>query len=118
MTDKKYQTHDWVNEFPAAVTVCDMQGKIIEMNAKATTSFAKYGGADLIGKDLRDCHPPKANAMIDRMLASGEKNIYTIEKSGVKKLIYQTPWFKDGKRAGLVEISLEIPENMPHFKRD
>ena len=117
MISKNNQEHDWVEQFPAAITVCDMNGIIVEMNERAKTGFAKYGGADLIGKNLRDCHPPKANAMIDRMLATGEKNIYTIEKNGVKKLIYQVPWFKDGERAGLVELSLEIPEEIPHFKR-
>jgi hypothetical protein len=35
----------------------------------------------------------------------------------VKKLIYQTPWMKDGAFAGLVEISLEIPFEMPHYLR-
>jgi transcriptional regulator with PAS, ATPase and Fis domain len=112
------KNHEWVNEFPAAITVCDMNGIIIEMNARATESFAKYGGADLVGKNLRDCHNPKSVSMIEHMLATGEKNVYTIEKNGVRKLIYQVPWFKDGERAGLVEISLEIPENMAHFKRD
>ena len=42
---------------------------------------------------------------------------YDVFKNGVKKLIYQTPWMKDGKPAGLVEISLEIPFDMPHFVR-
>jgi len=35
----------------------------------------------------------------------------------VKKLIYQGPWFQDGKYGGLVELSLEIPMEMPHFVR-
>jgi len=51
------------------------------------------------------------------MLAAGEKNIYTIEKNGVKKLIYQSPWYQNGKYAGFVELSLEIPFEMPHFIR-
>jgi len=32
-------------------------------------------------------------------------------------LIYQSPWYQNGEFAGLVEISLEIPEQMPHFVR-
>lgn len=106
----------WTEDFPGAVTVCDMNGIIIEMNARARKTFEKYG--ELIGKDLRDCHPPRANEIIDRMLETGESNIYTIEKKGVHKLIYQCPWFIGKKRAGLVELSLEIPDKMPHFKRD
>jgi hypothetical protein len=44
-------------------------------------------------------------------------NVYTIEKNGIKKLIYQSPWFEKGEMKGLVELSLEIPFNMPHFIR-
>ncbi len=51
------------------------------------------------------------------MLAAHEKNIYSIEKNGVKKLIFQSPWFKNGEYAGFVELSLEIPFEMPHFVR-
>ena len=32
-------------------------------------------------------------------------------------MIYQTAWFKDGVIAGLVEISMEIPTEMPHYVR-
>jgi hypothetical protein len=52
------------------------------------------------------------------MLESGRANVYTIQKNGRRKLIYQSPWYRDGKYAGLVELSLEIPWEMPHFNRD
>ncbi len=45
-------------------------------------------------------------------------NVYTIEKTGRKKLIYQTPWYRAGEYAGFVELSLEIPWEMAHFIRD
>ena len=51
-------------------------------------------------------------------MQTGQTNVYTIEKKGVKKLIYQTPWYHDGAFAGLVELGLEIPAEMPHFVRD
>ncbi len=110
--------HQWVNEFQGAITVCDRDGTILEMNDKAAKTFERYGGADLIGKSLMDCHPPAAQEKIRELLASGKTNVYTIEKNGVKKLIYQAPWCIGGKHMGLVELSLEIPEEMPHFKRD
>ncbi|CUQ61167.1 Uncharacterised protein [Dorea longicatena] len=44
-------------------------------------------------------------------------NAYTIEKNGVKKMIYQTAWKQDGVVGGLVEISMEIPGEMPHYMR-
>ena len=39
------------------------------------------------------------------------------DKGGLKKMIYQTAWKEDGKVAGLVEISMVIPEAMPHYDR-
>ena len=53
------------------------------------------------------------------MLVTGESNCYTIEKQGVRKMIYQTPWRDaSGAVAGLVEISMVIPEEMPHYVRE
>jgi transcriptional regulator with PAS, ATPase and Fis domain len=109
--------HDWIKEFPGSVTVCDEKGIILEMNDKAAKTFEKDGGYALIGKNMLDCHPEPARTKAERLLATKEKNIYTIEKNGVKKLIFQSPWFKDGKYAGFVELSLEIPFEMPHFIR-
>jgi hypothetical protein len=45
-------------------------------------------------------------------------NIYTIEKKGVKKLIYQAPWHVNNEYCGFVEIVIDIPASMPHFIRD
>ena len=109
--------HEWIKEFPGSVTVCDAKGVILEMNDKAAKSFEKDGGYALIGKNMLDCHPEPACTKAERLLATKEKNIYTIEKNGIKKLIFQSPWFKDGKYAGFVELSLEIPFEMPHFIR-
>jgi len=107
----------WIKEFPAAVTVSDPDGIILEMNDKAAKSFAKDGGYALIGKNMLDCHPDPARGKLERLLERRQANIYTIEKNGVKKLIYQSPWFHNGEYAGFVEISFEIPFEMPHFVR-
>ena len=32
-------------------------------------------------------------------------------------MIYQSAWRRDGKVAGLVEISMEIPDEMEHYVR-
>lgn len=107
----------YLNDVPFAITVCDKNGIILEMNEKSVVTFAKDGGKDLINKSLMDCHPEKAWNMILEMLNSGSTNVYTIEKKGVKKLIYQCPWYQNGELGGLVEISIEIPFDMPHFIR-
>lgn len=108
---------DWIEDFPAAITVCDREGIIVAMNAKSTAVFEKDGGRLLIGTNVTDCHPEPSRSKLLEMLKTGETNCYTIEKNGVKKLIYQCPWHEGGKFAGLVEISLEIPFEMPHFIR-
>ena len=54
---------------------------------------------------------------IRELLETGGVNAYTIEKNGVKKMIYQTAWKQDGVVGGLVEISMEIPGEMPHYMR-
>ena len=108
---------DWIKEFPAAVTICDTEGVVLEMNDKSAKTFASDGGYELIGKNMLDCHPGLARTKTEQLLAAKEKNVYTIEKNGLKKLIYQSPWYKDGQYAGFVELSIEIPFEMPHFIR-
>ena len=108
----------WVKEFPASITVCDAAGTILEMNDSSARTFAADGGAGLVGKNLYDCHPGLAREKVTALLASGSPNCYTIEKAGVKKLIYQSPWFESGTYRGFVEISIPIPLQIPHFVRE
>lgn len=109
--------HEWVEEFPGAVIVCDLVGIILEMNARAVENFSKSGGADLIGTNLMDCHPGHVRPMIESLFQTQEKNVYTIEKNGQHKIIYQAPWYEAGECRGYVECSLEIPAQMPHHIR-
>jgi transcriptional regulator with PAS, ATPase and Fis domain len=107
----------WIEEFPGAITVCDARGIIVEMNEKAARAFQELGGKALIGTNLLDCHPEPSRTKVQQMLTTGERNVYTIEKGGVRKLIYQAPWYKEGAFAGFAELALELPEAMPHFVR-
>ncbi len=108
---------DWADEFPGAITVCDAEGILIDMNDRAAQGYAAQGGRRLIGANMLACHPESARAKAEQLLESKKPNIYTIEKNGIKRLIYQSPWYKDGRFAGIVELELEIPEQMPHFIR-
>ncbi|MDY0015736.1 MAG: PAS sensor protein [Bacteroidales bacterium] len=103
---------DFFQEQEGSITVCDKEGCILYMNQKAINTFG-----DKTGNNLFACHPPKAQEMIKKLLATGEANAYTIEKKGIKKLIYQTPWYIEGEIAGLIEYSLPIPFDMPHYIR-
>lgn len=106
---------NWAEGVDYAVTICDIDCKILYMNKRSRETFAKHG--DIIGKNLLDCHSAASCEKIKTMLAEGSSNVYTISKGGVKKLIYQSPWTIDGKIAGLVETSMILPQNMPHYDR-
>lgn len=107
--------YPWSEQTNCAITVCDTEGIILYMNEKARRTFAKHG--DLIGKNLLECHNERSQAKIRELLATGGTNSYTIEKNGIRKMIYQTAWKQGDAVAGLVEISMEIPEEMPHYVR-
>ena len=108
----------WFDNFAGAITVCDVEGIILYMNERSKKVFEKDGGSDLIGKNDLDCHPEPARGKLKDMLKTQATNCYTIEKKGVKKLIHQTPWYKKtGEYEGFVELSIEIPSEMPHFVR-
>ncbi len=108
----------WVKELPVAITVLDERGVIVAMNDKSAMTFAADGGADLIGKSSLDCHPEPARSKLVDLLREPKANVYTIEKAGVKKLICQTPWYQEGRFSGVVELSIVLPEQVPHFSRD
>jgi len=108
---------DWLKEFSGGITVCDTEGKIIYMNNKSGRIFASYGGKDLVGSSLFKCHPSPAKEKLKDMMDKQITNSYTIEKNGIQKLIYQAPWYKNGQYMGFIELSLELPSELPHFKR-
>jgi len=108
----------WFDEFSGALTICDKKGRIVYMNKKAAMVFKKDGGIKLIGSNLFDCHPEPARTKLAEMLKNRTANIYTIEKKGIKKLIYQSPWYEKGRYKGFIELSLEMPFKIPHFVRN
>jgi PAS domain-containing protein len=103
---------------PFAATVCDPEGILIYMNAAAEALFVKDGGRALLGTNLYDCHSSESQEKIRALMRDRASNVYTVEKRGKKRLIYQAPWYQDGEFAGLVEISFEIPPTLPNFKRE
>lgn len=115
--DSLNELPDMLMELPFAVTVCDTEGIILYMNDRSISTFQKYGGVDIIGTSLFDYHHGAAGVKLRGLFDTQTKNAYTIEKNGIKKMIYQSPWFKNGEFAGLIELSLEIPLDMAHFVR-
>lgn len=108
----------WIEQLDSNVIVCDAEGIIIYMNETAIRNYEKDGGADLIGRNLMDCHNEESRGKLREIMTSHQKNVYTIEKHGRKKIIYQAPWMDGDEFKGIVELSLDIPFEMPHFIRD
>jgi transcriptional regulator with PAS, ATPase and Fis domain len=108
---------DWIQELGASVTVTDEEGRIVEMNAAACATFAGSGGEALVGRDLLDCHPGASREKVARLFEARVPSHYTISKGGARKIIHQLPFWKEGRFAGFVEISIPIPEDLPHFDR-
>jgi transcriptional regulator with PAS, ATPase and Fis domain len=113
-----YREGAWLREFPVAVTVTDAAGTIVEMNDRSAASFEAEGGAALIGSDVLDCHPEPSRTKTALLYESRLPNHYTIRKGSQRKIIHQIPWFENGAFAGFVEISIPIPDELPHFDRD
>ena len=97
------------------MTVCDKDGKILEMNETAERVLSH--GKHIVGQNLLDCHPEPARSMLADMLENPRTNVYTVEKEGLKKLIFQCPWYDGEEYAGFMELSMVLPENMPHRVR-
>jgi transcriptional regulator with PAS, ATPase and Fis domain len=106
-----------MKEFNGAITVCDLNGIVTGLNDKAAANYSGEGGYRLIGKNLFDCHSAESVEKIKEIIAGKKTNVYTVEKNGKKKIVYQSPWYEDGEVKGLVEISMEIPSDIPHFVR-
>jgi transcriptional regulator with PAS, ATPase and Fis domain len=107
----------WVKDANVSITICDTEGIILDMNEKSCQVFAKDGGKSLIGTNLLDCHPGASRKKLAAMLKEQTANCYTTEKNGVKKLIYQTPWYKEGQYMGFTEMIIEIPKEIPNHLR-
>ena len=73
----------------APIVVCDLAHIIVYMNPSAIERYHK----DLTGKSIKDCHPPKANEMIEKVVAwfreSKDNNIiYTYRNDEENKDVY------------------------------
>ncbi len=104
---------NYLDNVEFAATVCDTEGIVLYQNARAI----KRDG-DVTGRNLYDCHGPKACEMIRRMIETGTTNTYQIIRHGRHKLLHQTPWFDaEGHLGGLIELAIDLPDDMPVFDR-
>jgi len=114
VTNKK---HGWVEEYPGSITVCDLAGKILELNKMSAVSLRAEGGKKLVGSNLLDCHPEPALRKLKHLMKHEQTNVYTVTKGRIRKIVLQTPWYKRGRYRGFVEISLPISGRIPNIVR-
>ncbi len=77
----------------AAVVICNLEHTIIYMNPVAIERYAKWGGKDLMGRSLLNCHNDKSREMIMKVLewfkASKDNNlVYTFYNEKENKDVY------------------------------
>ena len=106
---------DYFKGLNIAITISAKDGEILYQN----DSSIEVNG-DARGRDLMKCHNERSQQIIRHLLDDAATNVYTISKKGKKKLIYQTPWYEDDAKqivGGLIEFSIILPEDMPHYDR-
>jgi len=103
---------DFFKELNVAITVSDTEGNVVYQNDNSVSV-----NGDVRGQNMMGCHNERSQQIIRHLLEAAATHVYTISKKGKKKLIYQTPWYEDGVVKGLVEFSMVIPEEMPHYDR-
>lgn len=73
----------------APVVICDTESVIVYMNSAAKKRYH----TDLTGKSLKACHPPQANAAIERVLdwfrkSPDHNQVYTFRNDKEDKDVY------------------------------
>ena len=75
-------------------------------------------GFDLIGHNAITCHKEPTQSKMRKIYKEQKFNFYSITLNGQKQMVYQAPYFIDGKFSRIVEMVLDLPENTPHLDRD
>lgn len=52
----------------APIVVCRLDHKIVYMNPSACEKYAKWGGGELVGKSLLDCHNERSRELIEKVV--------------------------------------------------
>lgn len=93
----------------SAVVLCDLDHTIVYMNPAAGERYAKYGGMALLGQSLLDCHGPRSNEMIRKVVAWFSQNrnhnlLYTSRNDKENKDVYMVALrAEDGELIGYYE---------------
>ncbi len=94
----------------AAVVICDLSHTIIYMNPVAIRRYEKWGGKNLIGKSLLDCHNDKSREMIAKVLD-------WFGKSRDNNIVYTSYNEKENKDVYMVALRNESGELIAYYEK-
>ena len=91
-----------VEQDRSAIVICNLQHEILYMNPVAVKRYAKWGGSELIGSSLLDCHNAESKEKIQKVCdwfaASPEHNlVYTFHNEKENKDVYMVA-LRDGQK--------------------
>lgn len=110
-----------VDQDRSAIVICDLNHEIIYMNPAAVSNYVKWGGANLIGQSLLECHNPesvdKIKKVVEWFAQSSEHNIvYTFYNEKQNKDVYMVALREKGKLIGYYEKhEYRNQENMKQY---
>ena len=91
------------------------------MNPAAVQSYEKWGGADLVGKSILNCHNPASGERIREVADwfaadEGHNMIYTFHNEKQNKDVYMVALREEGKLIGYYEKhEFRNPETMKFY---
>ena len=85
------------------IVICDLEHTIIYMNDTAIGSYAKWGGKELLGRNLLDCHDPRSGEMIKKVVEhfrkdEGNNIVYTFYNEKENKDVYMVALRDEDKK--------------------
>lgn len=92
-----------IDQDQCAVVICNLEHEIIYMNPAAAARYVKWGGAELLGKCLLDCHNDKSVERIHKVVDwFGESNdhnrVFTSHNEKENKDVYMVALRDEGGR--------------------
>ena len=94
----------------AAVVICDLEHIIIYMNPAAISRYEKWGGRELLGQSLLNCHNEKSREMILKVLD-------WFKQSVENNLVYTSYNPKENKDVYMVALRNDAGELIGYYEK-
>ena len=94
----------------AAIVICDIEHKIIYMNPAAINRYEKWGGKNLMGQSLLNCHNDKSREMIIKVLE-------WFKASKNNNIVYTSYNEKENKDVYMVALRNEARELIAYYEK-